>query len=455
MRILQVSTYDIGGGAEKVAWNLHRAYRALGHSAWLAVGHRATDDPFVLRLHELDRHPGWRGLWLAVGDLSYSLVGRIRGAGRLRDLAPLIGQPRSLLETWRGHENFEFPSTRRLLELTPEIPDVVHCHNLHGGYFDLRVLPWLSYQVPLAMTLHDAWFLTGHCTHSFGCERWKDGCGDCPDLSIHYAVRRDATAYNWQRKRDIYRASRLYVSTPTQRMMNQVRNSILAPAVADARVIPNGVDLDLFHPADMQAVRSTLAIPSDVKVLLFAANGIRRNIYKDFETLRAAIAEVGERLRGQNVLFIALGEDAPAERIGSAEIRFVPYQKDPAIVARYYQAADIYLHAAKVEADTFPTVVLEALACGKPVVATSVGGIPEQVEDGVTGFLTPPSDPEKMATAITRLLRDDALRNKMAGNAAEDARRRFDLNRQVNTYLTWYQEVINNHRRMRNDGHNH
>jgi glycosyltransferase involved in cell wall biosynthesis len=78
------------------------------------------------------------------------------------------------------------------------------------------------------------------------------------------------------------------------------------------------------------------------------------------------------------LVFVALGEDAPAERIGAAEIRFVPYQKDPAVVARYYQAADIYIHSAR--ADTFPNTVLEALACGTPVVATAVGGIPEQVK---------------------------------------------------------------------------
>lgn len=156
--------------------------------------------------------------------------------------------------------------------------------------------------------------------------------------------------------------------------------------------------------------------------------------------MRAAVALLAERLRGTVVLFIALGEDAPLEQIGQAEVCFVPYQRDPESVASYYQAADVYVHAAR--ADTFPNTVLEALACGTPVVATSVGGIPEQVEEGVTGFLTPPGDAGAMATRTEQLLSDDALHQRFAAAAGESARRRFDLDRQANDYLEWYQELV-------------
>jgi glycosyltransferase involved in cell wall biosynthesis len=134
--------------------------------------------------------------------------------------------------------------------------------------------------------------------------------------------------------------------------------------------------VDLGRLAGNQAVRAALGIPQDSQVLLFTGNGIRRNMWKDYQTMRNAIALAVNHQ--ENLLFIALGEDAPAERIGQLEVRFVPYQQDTEIVARYYQAGDIYLHAAR--ADTFPNTVLEALACGTPVVATAVGGIPEQVK---------------------------------------------------------------------------
>ncbi len=69
---------------------------------------------------------------------------------------------------------------------------IVQCHNLHGGYFDLRALQWLSARVPTLLTLHDMWTLTGHCAHALGCDRWRTGCGRCPDLKLDPAIRADA-----------------------------------------------------------------------------------------------------------------------------------------------------------------------------------------------------------------------------------------------------------------------
>ena len=290
------------------------------------------------------------------------------------------------------------------------------------------------------MTLHDAWMFSGHCAHSFECERWETGCGQCPDLTIYPAIKRDATAYNWRRKKEIYSLSRLYIATPSQWLMDKVQRSILAPGIVEARVIHNGVDLSIFHPSDGRAVREALGLPTEARIILFAANGIRRNIWKDYKTMRTAIAQVAEQWNGEEILFLALGEDAPPEYIGKAKVQFVPYQKDPATVAKFYQAADVYIHAAR--ADTFPNTILEALACGTPVVATAVGGIPEQVEDGQTGFLTPPGNAEAMATRILQLLEDDNLRYAFSCQAADTARRRFNLNRQVEDYLTWYGEIL-------------
>lgn len=195
-------------------------------------------------------------------------------------------------------------------------------------------------------------------------------------------------------------------------------------------------------------------IPQEVKVLFFTAYDIRRNIWKDYQTMRSAVAQVAERIHRQRVLFIALGEDAPAERIGRAEVRWVPYQKDTKAVVCYYQAADVYVHAAR--ADTFPNTVLEALACGKPVVETAVGGIPEQVKglenadcglnrygaNEATGILVPAGDAKGMAVAIERLLNDDSLRGRMGENAAKDAQERFDLQRQADDFLSWYEQIL-------------
>ena len=88
--------------------------------------------------------------------------------------------------------------------------------------------------------------------------------------------------------------------------------------------------------------------------------------------------------------------------------------------------------------------MLEALACGTPVVATAVGGIPEQIEDGVTGFLTPKGDSKTMAVRIQQLLDDEALGSRLSTSAAKTARQRFDLEHQADTYLAWYNEIAEN-----------
>jgi glycosyltransferase involved in cell wall biosynthesis len=440
LRILQVSTFDTIGGAAKVAWSLFQSYRACGYGSWLAVGHKLGNDPNVLLIPNQKQRGRWSRFCWDVHSGLQSLEAQVGGVSWLGGLTQVLAEPGRALDRYWGIEDFHFPGTWQLLKLTRQRPDIVHCHNLHGEYFDLRALPWLSQQVPVVLTLHDAWLLSGHCAHSFDCARWKTGCGHCPDLTLDPAIRRDATAYNWRRKREIFTNSRLYIATPSQWLMQKVEQSMLATAVVAARVIPNGVDLSIFHPADKGTARSALGIRQDAIVVLFTANAVRRNIWKDYQTVRAAVALIAERMHGQDVLFLALGEDALPERIGPAEVRFVPYQTDPKVVACYYQAADVYVHATR--ADTFPNTVLEALACGTPAVATAVGGIPEQIEDARTGFLVPAGDAEALAVRLRHMLSDTALRRSMGIQAAEAARRQFDLHRQVDAYVEWYHELV-------------
>jgi glycosyltransferase involved in cell wall biosynthesis len=338
-----------------------------------------------------------------------------------------------------GYEDFEFPGSSRVLDLTPAPPQVLHCHNLHGYYWDLRALVPLSQQVPTILTMHDPWLLSGHCTHSFGCERWKTGCGNCPDLTIPPAIRRDQTAYNWKRRKEIYTRASLHVATCCEWLKRQVDQSMLGPAAEEVRVIHNGVDLSLFRPCDKAKCRAELGIPADAIVLFFAAINIKTNRWKDFDTLHNALRLIGQTVSNRQVFFYALGADAPPERFGSAELRYVPYQKDIQSVVRLYQAADVYLHAAR--ADTFPNTILEASACGACVVATAVGGIPEQVEDGVNGFLVPRGDSGALAERVRFLVEHPRERYAFGQTAADRVAARYDLRHQTNLYVEWYEEL--------------
>ena len=374
MRILQISTADRGGGAEAVALALHRGLRARGHEAMLAVGYKRTHEEGVVE---------------------------IPGAGSRRSRA--LRDPGVLLDALRGHEDFRFPESRRVLELAPWTPDVVHVHNLHGGYFDLRVLPELASGARLVATLHDAWLLTGHCAHPFDSDGWLRGCGNCPHLGTYPPLQRDGTAFNLARKRSIYAGLGLAVVTPSRWLMEMVERSVLATAAIRREVIPNGVDQGVFAPGSQ-----------DRSGLVFAAQGGRANQFKDFPTLQAAL----ERL--ERPVEIAVLGDPP-----------VPTEE----LARRLRAAAIYVHPSR--ADTFPSGVLEALASGTPVVASRVGGIPEQVTDE-TGVLVEPGDAAALAAAIESLLADPERRVRMGAAGAADARRRFSFDRQLDAYLELY-----------------
>lgn len=441
--VLQVSSSDLSGGAERIAWNLVSGLQQEGHRSWLAVGHKSTNNPTVVLIPHATRSLWCADAVMALSEWLRPLEGRVRGVWRLRRLLARFSEPRLSLKQfinwWRGHEEFNYPGTRQLLKLSPGQPDILHCHNLHGRYFDLRMLPAISGQVPTMLTLHDTWMLSGHCAYSLDCERWRTGCGMCPYLSIYPGILRDGTAYNWSRKRDIYKNCRLYVATPSNWLMEKVQGSMFLPAVKEARVIHNGVDLTVFSPGKRSEARAHLNLPQDATVFLAAANALRRNVYKDYETVRKAV-EISAHQSTRRIIAIFLGDEGPSERIGSAELRWVPYQKNPQTVAQYYQAADVFLHAAN--ADTFPNTVLESLASGVPVIATAVGGVPEQIRDGQTGFLVPVKDAAMMAGRMCQMMDDSKLTHYMGEQAAADAQARFDLNDHVRKYIEWYMEIL-------------
>jgi glycosyltransferase involved in cell wall biosynthesis len=339
-----------------------------------------------------------------------------------------------------GLEDFDHPYSRYLLQLTGSIPDLVLCHNLHGGFFDIRWLPELTHRIPVVLRLSDSWLFSGHCACPRGCPRWETGCGSCPDLSIPPAVQRDATALNWRRKRRILAASRVFVAAPSRWLMDRARRSLLGPSIEGARVVPNGIELDVFAPGSQSAARRRLGIPANHRALLFVATSGRDNPYKDFATIRSAVARLSEESAGTPVELLVVGNQGPDEWLGGGgRVRHLPYCASPSLLAEHYRAADLYVHAAPEE--SFGLTVAEALACGTPVVAAAGGGISEVIDDGRTGLLVAPGRPDALAVAIRGLLEDPARREHMGVAAARSARPRLGRDRMVAALHAWCEEV--------------
>jgi hypothetical protein len=259
LRILLISTADTGGGAELSAWNLFKAYQRRGHNVRLLVGSKRTDDRDVVLLDNDASRSRWAEFWTRSAWWLDRFSDEVPGTAGVAGLAKWIAEPLRRFNIARGKEDFHHPATWGLLESGPV--DIVHCFNLHGGYFDLRILPFLSRRQHVVLDLRDAWLLSGHCAHSLDCDRWKAGCGQCPNLSTPPSIRRDATAFNWRRKQRIFAETRVSVATPSQWMMNKIGESILGGSVVQSRVIPTGIDLAVFRPAETKAVRARLGIP--------------------------------------------------------------------------------------------------------------------------------------------------------------------------------------------------
>lgn len=162
------------------------------------------------------------------------------------------------------------------------------------------------------------------------------------------------------------------------------------------------------------------------------------NKSKDFSTIEQSLSLIAAD-SGKDITFLVIGVDGISRSQGRVSIKYSGYQGDPMRVATFYQSADVFLHAA--HAENFPYTIIEALCCGVPVVATAVGGIPEQITHGFNGFLVPPRGSGEMAARTIELLNNPALRQQMSVQATAEARRKYNLVRQTNEYLRLYQEA--------------
>ncbi len=417
-KVLVVNTSDLGGGAEVVALACHQGYQRQTLDSWLVVGDKKTSgDASIVSM-------------FASPLVDYGPVQTIRSQTNAR-VRRAIGRP-------LGHDDFEWPQTSLLSNITGSQPDLIHLHNLHGGYFDLRQLPQLSQAFPTFLTLHDEWAYTGHCAYSVDCDRWEQHCGSCPSLAAPPAIVRDGSRFNHRRKAGIYEHCRLFLATPTQWLMDRAMRSVLQPAIVSARVISNGIDLNVFCLGSKSEARARLGLPQNEFIAAFAASAGSATSYKGFETLLESFKMLSAR-SGAPINLVAAGKAAEVEHHGNLTVHHLR-RLGPEEMALLYRSADIYVHAAEVEVQGL--VLLESMACGTPVVATEVGGIPEVIQHREQGLLVPSRRTYDFAQAVEEMLVNTEFRDRLGKAGVAHATRNFDQKHMVQKYLDWFNEVL-------------
>lgn len=267
----------------------------------------------------------------------------------------------------------------------------------------------------------------------------------------HAAVRHDlpvvvtshgGDAYDWPlRRRGLYRAAHETIARATEvtAVSGFIRDCLQRIAFRDVHVIYNGADAQVFYPRDLQACRNHLGLPAHRAIAAFAGNILRA---KGLFDLISAFALIPPEHR----MLLALAGSGPDElalraaaQKAGVEVRFFGVLR-PEDVARLFAAADVATLPSHNEG--LPNVVCEAMACGRPVIASRVGGIPEIVQDNGTGLLVPAGDVHALANAFARLAQDRVLRSRMGESAREAAERQLTTSVSARRYESVYVRAL-------------
>ncbi len=312
--------------------------------------------------------------------------------------------------------------------------DLVHYHIIHSGFLSMQSLPAMTAEKPSLWTLHDPWAMTGHCIHPFSCQRWKTGCGQCPDLKTDFAIQRDTTALNFRLKRMAYRRSNFEILVASSWMENMVRQSPLMDDVPVHKV-PFGLDLDFFKPGDQTAAKARLGIEPHRLVLCF------RSVVNDFKGLQYVI-EALDRLQTQvPICLLTLNDKGRIEKFKDRfQVVELGWTNDDSVMQDVYSATDLFLMPSL--ADSFGLMAVEAMACGKPTICFEGTALPEVVFTPEAGLAVPSRDSAALAAAMERLIGDPQERLARGARSRQLAEQHYDIRLQAERMVDVYERVI-------------
>ena len=317
-------------------------------------------------------------------------------------------------------------ATKAAIEQIKQIqPDLIQLHCVHGYYMNYKLLfEYLNTtNIPVVWTFHDCWAFTGHCAHfvTAGCEKWKTGCFNCPLKGDYPKSFVDRSRRNYEVKKSLFAVNKnLHIVSVSEWLAELTRESFLKDK--DIHVIHNGVDLNVFFPKVVEKSKC-------IRVLGVSGVWNRDKGLFDFFKLR-------ELLDKDQFEIILIGlskeqlKDLPEGIIGVERTNSVSE------LAEYYSSADVFVNPTY--ADSFPTVNMEALACGTPVITYRTGGSPEIIDE-YTGVVVEQGDLDGLIEAIKSI--SEKGKDYYNTSCRQRAQKLFDKDQCFKEYLNLYEKL--------------
>jgi glycosyltransferase involved in cell wall biosynthesis len=420
MTITQVSTIDSFGGAALAASKLHDGLNAAGVDSQMLVSLKQRRDPNTAEY----RRPGGllkRALRSAQRRLSERRTNRFHESastfadGFTSDRAPKgVGMETKLAGS-----------------------DLINLHWVSGFLDYASFFPRVPIATPVVWSLHDMNAFTGGCHYDNGCGRFTTQCGKCParvsaqetDLSRTVFLRKKAAF-------DATPTTRLHIVAASEWMRRTALKSAHFKRFP-THVIPYGVDTGVYAPRDKAAARDVLGIPANAAVVFFLSQNIanqRKGLPDLMEALSALPASAEPFL-------LSIGDGRPP-----VEKRF-PHRHlasvwNDRLMSLIYSAADVFAITSR--QDNLPYALIEAMACGTPIVGYDAGGIPDLVRNNENGLLVPVGAIADLSEAIGRIVRDRSLGVRLGRAGRRLIEDRHTIEIQVQAYKNLYKSILEN-----------
>lgn len=252
-------------------------------------------------------------------------------------------------------------------------PDIIHLHNLHGFGFNLMLLfQYINKKnIKVVWTLHDCWSFTGHCPYfaMVKCKRWKTECNKCPQPKVYPKMYLDSSNAMFKLKKKYFCSVHdMIIVTPSEWLGNLVKQSFMNKY--PLKFINNGIDLDIFKPS-VSDFRNRLEIKAKYIILgVSMAWGKRKEL--------DVMIELASRLDSRYQV-VLVGTTESIDKEIPSNILTIHRTNSQAQLAEIYSAADVFANPTREE--NFPTVNIESLACGTPVISFNTGGSSEILDD--------------------------------------------------------------------------